>query len=92
MFPTTCATTASLSGIARVGDSHTMPARSPSVDIPSKAVGLLGIMFATLGVALQAAWAQTVTTLLLKLQTYPQIKSPLHFFEHLVCCLLPICS
>ena len=42
--------------------------------------------------ALQAVWAQTLTTLLLKLQAYSQIKSPLHFFEHLVCCLLPICS
>ena len=30
--------------------------------------------------ALQAVWAQTVTTLLLKLQTYPWIKSPLHFY------------
>ena len=48
MFPTTCATIASLSGITRVGDSHTMPARSPSVDIPSKAIGLPGIMFVTL--------------------------------------------
>ena len=30
--------------------------------------------------ALQAVWAQTLTTLLLKLQTYPWIKSPLHFY------------
>ena len=51
MFPTTCATTASLSGPARAGDRHTMPARSPSVGIPSKAIGLPGIMFATLGVS-----------------------------------------
>ena len=29
---------------------------------------------------LQAIWAQTFTTLLLKLQTYPLIKSPLHFY------------
>ena len=49
MFPTTCATTVSLSGSARAGDRHTMPARSPSVGILSKAFGLLGIMFATLG-------------------------------------------
>ena len=80
MFPTTYATTASLSEPARVGDRHTRPARSPSVGgIPSRAVGLLGIMFATLGVP-QAIWAQTVDTLLLKLQTYPQIKTPLHFY------------
>ena len=51
MFPTTCATTASLSEPARVGDRHTMPARSPSVRISLKAVGLPGIMFATLGVS-----------------------------------------
>ena len=42
-------TTASLSGSARAGDRHTMPSRSPSVVIPSKAIGLPGIMFATLG-------------------------------------------
>ena len=53
MFPTTCAITASLSEPARVGDRHTMPARRPSVGgIPSRADGLPGIMFATLGVSL----------------------------------------
>ena len=52
MFPTTCATTASLSEPTRAGDRHTMPARSPSVGgIPSRAIGLPGIMFATLGVS-----------------------------------------
>ena len=51
MFPTTCATSASLSEPARVGDRHTMLARSLSVGIPSKAIGLPGIMFATLGVS-----------------------------------------
>ena len=51
MFPTTCATTASLSEPARAGDRHTMPTRSPSVGIPSEAIGLPGIMFATLGVS-----------------------------------------
>ena len=49
-FPT-CATTASLSEVARAGDRHTMPVRSPSIGIPSKAIGLPGIMFATLGVS-----------------------------------------
>ena len=49
MFPTTCATSASLSEHARVVKRHTMPARSPSVGLSSKAIGLLGIMFATLG-------------------------------------------
>ena len=53
MFSTKCATSASLSEPARVGDRHTMPARSSSVgDIPSRAIGLPGIMFATLGVSL----------------------------------------
>ena len=42
--------------------------------------------------ALQAVWAQTFTTLLLKLKTYPWIKSPLHFYGTFVGCLLPICS
>ena len=52
MFPTKCATTTSLSEPATVGDRHTMPARSPSVGgIPSRAIGLQGIMFATLGVS-----------------------------------------
>ena len=51
MFPTACATSASLSEPARVGDRHTIPARSLSVGIPSKAIGFPGIMFATLGVS-----------------------------------------
>ena len=52
MFPTTCARTASLSEPARAGDRHIMPAGSPSIDgIPSRANGLPGIMFATLGVS-----------------------------------------
>ena len=40
-----------LSEPTRVGDRHTMPARSPSVGIPSKAIGLPGIMFLTLGIS-----------------------------------------
>ena len=53
MFPTTCATIASLSEPTRVSEKHTMPTRSPSVDgISSRAIGLPGIMFATLGVSL----------------------------------------
>ena len=49
MFPEICATTASLSEPAKVGDRHTVPARSPSVGIPSKTIWLPGIKFATLG-------------------------------------------
>ena len=52
MFPTTCTMTASLSEPAKVGDRHTMPARSPSVGgIISRAIGLQEIIFATLGVS-----------------------------------------
>ena len=51
MFPATWATTASLSEPAKVGDRHTMPAKSPSAGIPSRVIGLPGIMFATLGVS-----------------------------------------
>ena len=50
-FPATSATSVFLSEPARAGDRHTMSARSPSVGIPSKAIGLPGIMFATLGVS-----------------------------------------
>ena len=51
MFPTTRATTASLSESNKAGDRHTMPARSPSVGgISSRTIGLPGIIFATLGV------------------------------------------
>ena len=51
MFPTICATTVSLSDPAKVVDRPTMPARSSSAGIPSRAIELPGIMFATLGVS-----------------------------------------
>ena len=51
MFPTTRAIKPSLSEHAKAGDRHTMPARSPSDGIPSREIGLPGIMFATLGVS-----------------------------------------
>ena len=51
MLLTICATTTSLSETSRVGDRHTVTARSPSVGISLKAVGLPGIMFPTLGVS-----------------------------------------
>ena len=51
MFLTICATTASLSDPAMVGDRYTMPATSPSDAILSRAIGLPGIVFATLGVS-----------------------------------------
>ena len=80
MLPTTCATIASLSGPARVVDRHTVPARSPSVGIPSKAIGFPGITFATLGVSPAGRLGPNPYHLLLKLQTYPWIKSPLYFY------------
>ena len=51
MFPTVRARIASLNEPTKVGHRHTMPGRSPSVGIPSKAIGLPGIMSATLGVS-----------------------------------------
>ena len=45
-----------LSELARAGDRCTIPARSPSVGISSKAIGLPGIMFATLGVSPAGRW------------------------------------
>ena len=51
MFSATCVIIAFLSGPTRVDDRHTMPARIPSVGIPSRTIGLPRIMFATLGVS-----------------------------------------
>ena len=80
MFPSTCAISASLSESASGGDRHKTPARtSLSVGIPSKAIGLPGIMLATLGVS-PAGRLPPFTSLLLKLQTYAWIKFPLHFY------------
>ena len=54
--------------------------RSPSVCISSRAVGPPGISFPLWELALKAVWTQILTTFSLKLQTYPRIKSPLHFY------------
>ena len=51
MLPTTCATSASLNEPSKVGYRQTMSARSQSVGISSKAIGLPGKTFATLGVS-----------------------------------------
>ena len=81
MFPTTCATTASLSVPARAGDRHTVPPRSPSVGgIPSRAIGLPGIMFATLGVSPAGHLGPNPCYPSLKLINIAQVKSPLHFY------------
>ena len=80
MFPT-CASTASLSEPNRAGDRHTKPARSPLlVAFIQGQMGFQGQCLPLWESALQAVWTQTLTTLLLKLQTYPWIKSPLHFY------------
>ena len=80
MFPTTCAITASLSEPAKVGDRHTMPGRIPSVGgIPSRADGLPGIMFATLGVSLAGRLGPNSYRPSLKVTNTPpdQISTPL---------------
>ena len=85
----TCATTASLSEHARAGDRHTMPAGSPPVGgIPSRAVGLPGIMFATLGVSPEGHLGPNPYHPSPKV-TNISPRSNLHstFIEHLVCCL-----
>ena len=80
MFPTTCATSASLSEPAMVGNRHTMPARSSSVGIPSKAIGFPGIMFATLGVSTAGCLGPNPYHPSPKVTNIPQIKSPLRFY------------
>ena len=71
---------ASLSEPAKVGDRHTVPARSPSIGIPSKAIGLPGIMFATLGVSPAGHLGLNPYHPSPKITTQPWIKSPLHFY------------
>ena len=43
--------------LLKAGDRHTMPARSPSAGIPSRAIELPGIVFATLGISPAGHWA-----------------------------------
>ena len=81
MFPTVCATSTSLSKPDRAGDTHTVPARSPSVGgIPSKASGLPGIMFATLGVSPAGCLGPNPYHITPNITNIPRIKSPLHFY------------
>ena len=80
MFPATCATIASLSEPTRAGVRHIMSARSPSVGgIPSRADGLPGIMFATLGVSLAGRLGPNSYSPSLKVTNTPpdQISTPL---------------
>ena len=80
MFPTTCATSTSLSEPARAGDRHTVPARSPSVGIPSKAIGLPGIMCATLGVSPTGRLGPNPYHPSPKVTNIPLDQSSLHFY------------
>ena len=83
MFSTTCTTSASLSEPARAGDGHTIPARSPSVGgIPSRAIGLPGIMFTTLRVSPAGYLGPNPYHLSPKVTNISpdQISSPLHFY------------
>ena len=94
MFPTR-ATIASLREPARVGGRHTMPARSPSVGgIPSRAIWLPGIMFATLGVSPAGFLGPDPYHPSPKVTNIPTPGLNLHspFMEYLVCCLLSVCS
>ena len=69
-----------LSEPTRSGDRHTMPARTPSVGgIPSRAIGLLGVMFATLGVS-PAGRLGPNPYHPSKVTTNLWIKPPLHFY------------
>ena len=79
MFPTTCATTASLSKPTWAGDRHTMSARSPSLGgIPSRVIGLPEIMFATLGVSPEGCLGPNPYHHSAKVTNIPWIKFPFH--------------
>ena len=89
------ATAASLSESARVGNRHTIPARSPSVSgIPSRAIQLPGIMFATLEVSPAGYLGPDPYHLSPKVTNIltPGLNLHFTFMEHLVCCLISICS
>ena len=70
----------SLSEPTRVADRHTMPARSPSVGIPSKAIGLPGIRFDTLGVSPAGHLGPNPYHPSPKVTNIPPDQSPLHFY------------
>ena len=81
MFPTICASTASLIEPPRAGDRHTIPARSPSVDgIPSRAIRFPRIMFATLGVSPAGHLGPKLYHLSPKVTNIPLDQISLHFY------------
>ena len=66
--------------LGRVTGTH-RPARSPSVGgIPSRAIGLPGTRFVTLGVSPAGRLGPNPYYPSPKVKTYPQIKSPHHFY------------
>ena len=82
-----------LSEPTRSGDRHTMPARTPSVGgIPSRAIGLLGVMFATLGVSPAGLLGPNPYHPSPKVPNILPDQISTSFMEHLVCGLLSICS
>ena len=55
-------------------------------------LGFQGQCLSLWELALQAVWAQTLTTLLLKLKHTPRSNLQATFMEHLVGCILSVCS
>ena len=95
MFSKTWAAIASLSEPARMGDRNTMLARSPSVGgIPSRAIGLPGIVCTTLRVSPAGYLGPDPYHLSPKVTNIltPGLNLHFTFMEHLVCCLLSTCS
>ena len=94
MFPTISSAIASLSKPTWAGDRHTMSARSPYVGgIPSRAIGFPGIMFASWGVNSEVCLGPNPYHHSPKVINIPldQISIPWNI-EHVVCCLLSVCS
>ena len=78
----------SVNPLRKVGDRHTMPATSPSVGNPSRATGLPGIMFATLGVSPAGRLGRNPYYSSKSCKHIPGSNLHSTFMEHLVCCLL----
>ena len=82
----------SVNPLRKVGDRHTMPATSPSVGNPSRATGLPGIMFATLGVSPAGRLGRNPYYSSKSCKHIPGSNLHSTFMEHLVYCFLSICS
>ena len=80
MFPTCAATDLSVNLLGWVTGPQCLLEVNLLVASLQGQLGFQGQCLPLWELALQAICAQTLTTLLLKLQTYPWIKSPLHFY------------